>query len=57
MLVLLDMTEKTRFIGLRIPESLFNAIDKEAETDEISISDVARRVLNRHYKNQATENA
>lgn len=57
MLVLLHMKEKSRFIGLRIPESLFNAIDKEAETDEISISDVARRVLNRHYKNQATENA
>lgn len=51
------MTEKRRFIGLRIPESLFTAIEKEAEADEISISDVARRVLNRHYKNQAMENA
>lgn len=47
-------TEK-KIVAVQLPYEIYEFLKKEAEEDFISISDVTRRILVRHYRENTTK--
>lgn len=47
-------TEK-KIVAVQLPYEIYEFLRKEAEEDFISISDVTRRILVRHYRENTTK--
>ena len=46
---------KKKIVAVQIPYEVYELLKKEAEEDFISVSDVTRRIIVRHYRENTTK--
>jgi len=46
-----------KIVAVQLPYDVYELLKEEAENDFVSISDVMRRIIIRHYRNAPTEGA
>jgi len=50
-----DVKSEKKIVAVQLPYEIYEFLKQEAEEDFISVSDVTRRILVRHYRENTTK--
>ena len=51
----IDSKTEKKIIAVQVPYEIYEKLKQEAEDDYISVSDVTRRIIIRHFRNNTTK--